>query len=516
SYNRYIEYLAPLLVTAKTSAATRFCRSLAESGEITFVETEDETTAALCRVVKYCRRIRNPLEAALLGCAAADLCRCPTADALPALAEAKRLVDKLENQSDWRDTLEDVPVMGRLFGWGESQDWRTVNVVEDALWACENLAGKSEAEMLAAYETTFFGGKRPNIDIRLFVERYPEEFTALVLKHWDSLLANNRYSYFWRAYDSGGGGAIAERLADSEDVSQRVVWNCALYEATGDRKYLTVSLEALHPPVDLAALNSEEGYDLQTASSQLAELYKEDASLEDVRERLISLWQSLSGAGLQWHEMEDFGFREVCKGLISAGGRKNIEVAMEMIRKKDETDEWPLPRWFFRTLDFDLWCAHDLLQSHDPLVADALLEYVRGELPELKRYGWLALSRVLALKGDERLAALFNEAMPRAAKRQAQTPDFYRWQDVRDYSTSQILRGLIALVECINADDPVAFLVDLFDEERELVTNLGGTDLLADYAEEEILALMAEDRCEPILPLLYTTLLARRADGAAD
>jgi hypothetical protein len=514
SYHRYFEPLASLPGDAKANAAERVCRSLAESGEITFIESEDETAAALCRVVKYCRRIRNPFEAALLGYAARDLRQCPTADAVPALAKVKRPAGTFESRSDWQDTLEDIPVIGRFFGWDKSQDWRRV-YVGDALWACENLVGKSEAERLAAYETALFSEERPRVSVPLFVEGYPAEFTTLVLKHWDSLSEDARSLYLHFAHGWGDGGrAIAERLADSEDLS--VDSNCLLYEVTGERKYLTAALEAVRTPVDLAALNSDEHYELQTAFSQLAEIYKEDPSLEQVRERFISLWQSLSATGLEWHEMDDFDVEEICKGLLSAGGRENIEIAWEMIRKSDDKSEWPFPKWFFRALHADLWCAHDLLQSHDPLVADAILEFVRGELPELKRCAWLPLSRVLALKGDERLAVLLREALPRVEDGVPRTPYYRSPPEATYYFKSEILKGLITVVECINADDQVVFLLGLPDGELELVTDLGETGLLANYTEDQILAFMAEERCEPLLSLLYSTLLARRAEDTID
>ncbi|MHC4714942.1 MAG: hypothetical protein ACYTAN_16995, partial [Planctomycetota bacterium] len=504
----------------RTNAARRFAGALAQSGDLKFIDSDDEMIAALCRAVNGCRRIRNRFEAALLRRAVNGLCECPTAEIAPALAKIKRFVDTLDDRSDWLDTLEDLPVIGRFFGWGESQQWRRVNVNE-ALWACENLPGKSEAEWLAAYETAFFGEERPGISVCPLVKGHPEEFTKLVLKHWDSLSDGDRSSHLYCARICGDGGrAIAERLTDSEDLSERVSANCVLYKATGDRKYLTDSLEALQWPKDPGALNGNERYKFRSAVGLVADLYKEDPSLEELRIGFISLWRSISQNCPDWNEMSDWGPEEVCAAFIRAGGRENIEIAMEIIRKSSENAQFDTAYYFGNSKPWHpyLWCEAETRRSQDPFLLDAMLEYIRGELLQLKRRAWFPLSCVLASRGDDRLAALFREALPRAEAADAQdsSPCIVVEGGIAEYSTADVLRALIAVVDCINAENPADFLLDLPDEVRDLATALGGAALLPNYSEEEILAFMAEKRCEPLLSPLYDALLARRADTTSD
>jgi hypothetical protein len=516
SEDDWVDSDSPLPVRVRANAAERLCRSLAKSDDLTLVEEEDETAAALCRAAGHCRRIRNRFEAALLEFAANGLCEYPTAGAVPALAKIKRLVDTLENRSNWLDTLEDVPVIGRFFGWGQSQDWREVDV-DDALWACEHLAGRSEAEQLAVYEEELFTKEESAVRPCRFIREYPDDFTAFALKHWDSLSSDNRSLYFMCARRCGDGGrAVAEKFLDSEDLSDRVNAKCVLFKTTGDLRYLAASLEELRPPDDPAALSNDERYEFQNAIRVLAPLDDEDPVSEEIASCFRDHWRSLSEADLEWDAMRDFGAQNVCTALIAAGGRENIEIAMEIVRKEDEKTQFYAASRYATWWNPQLWCTNALLQSKDPLVADAILEYVRGELPQLKRSAWFSLSRVLALKGDERLAALFKEALPRVEAGEPQASFRRTGSGTTEYSRSEILKSLIAVVEAVNAEDPVLFLLEVPDEDRELVTNLGGTDLLAAYTEDQILALMAEDRCEPLLSLLYEALLARRADDTAD
>lgn len=493
------------------NAAARFCRSLVEGG-LTPVELEEEKAAALCRTVKFCSRIRNRFEAALLELAAGGLCEEPVREAAATLAKIKRLVDDLENDSNWLDFLQEVPFIGELFSDDYSSHWRQVDVA-DALWACENLAGKSRAERLPAYERAILGEERGDMRVCPLVKGYPEDFTRLVVKHWDSFSDDERSSYLYCARICGdGGAAIAEKLVESDDLSARVEACCALYRATRDRKYAAMSLDALGMPEDLSAVKDDERNEIRGALRSLAELGKEDPSLEDVHAFLKDVWQRMSEADLKWGVMSLLEADEICAALVAGGGEENIDTAMEIMAKYDPgPGPYRIQRYGIAWSPH-LWCEDVLMGSDDPHLAEAMLESIRSDLPNLEGYTWFPFARVLASKGDERLAALLREGLPSAEPEADEEAESPTWDPLSDGEVKQetAARALVWVVDCMHAEDAVGFLLALPDNERGLVVALGGPRLLGSLGKEDVCMLMGQKRCEPILALLYDTLLERR------
>jgi hypothetical protein len=544
-------------VRVASNAVGRFSRMLAVSDDIEPVESDDEIASALCRVLKSCTPPRNRFEAALIDHAANGLWQHPARDAVPDLAIVNRLIRTRQREGRWSDVFRKLPLVGRFFSrelqdW--EQDWRgdfiARSVLSKALWCCENLAGKSEAEQIAAWERAIFGKEPEDCPTSLFVRNHREEFARLLLKHWDSVSSDHRRSVYLndvRNCDPDTVREIAGRLAESEypvfqvhanrtlyeltgerkyidrlleiarssedsaTPSARIDTNRVLYELTGDHKYIEDLLEITRLPEDPAALTVDKHSEIrQNVIEPLLGLYTQHPSLDAVRDRLIDTWQSLSDAGLEWRVMRmDFFADRVCSALIRAGGRENIEVAMAMIRKEGEDQQLEASRqgYLWRP---SLSCEKDLLSSRDPHLSDAILDYLRGELPGLSQSAWFTLARVLALKGDERLAVLFREALPRVEEIEAQSPSLpIRLDDpdlgTPDLSKPQVVKGLIAI-----AEDRVGFILDLPDREREIALLIGGTALFRGYTEEELLALMAEERCEPLLFTLYQQLLTHR------
>ncbi len=508
----YYPYYGLLDERVAANAAARFCRSLAEGG-VTLVESQEEKAAALCRTLKYCTRIRNRFEAALLELAAGGLCEEPVREAAPTLAKVKRLVERLENSPDWLDFLQEVPVIGELFSDDDSWYWRQVNV-DDALWACENLAGKSHEERLPVYEWAILGEERGDMRVCPLVKGYPEDFTRLVVKHWDSFSDDERSSYLSCARICGdGGAAIAEKLVESDDLSVRVNACCVLYRATGDRKYVALSLDSVRMPEDFSAVKDDERSEISGALRSLAGICGEDPSLEDVHAFLKDVWQRMSEADLKWGVMSyRFEADDICSALIAGGGRENIQAAMEIIGKHDPDPGPHEIRRYGTAWSPHLWCEDVLLGSDDPYLAEAMLESIRADLPNLEGYTWFPFARVLASKGDERLAALLREHLPSAESLPDEEAEAPIWDPLSDGEVKQetAARALVWVVDCMHAEDAVEFLLALPDNERGLVVALGGPRLLGNLGKEDVCMLMAQERCEPILSLLYDTLLERR------